>query len=224
MSRVTTPSGLSRPRAALFDWDNTLVDNWVTIREALNATLVAMGHAPWSVDETMARVRASMRDSFPKMFGDRWPEARRIFFETFEARHLETLREMEGARDLLDALGNRGVYLAVVSNKQGRFLRREADRLGWTALFGRLIGAGDASQDKPAVEPVELALAGSGVGRGGEVWFVGDTEMDMECAHAAGCMPLLIRPEPLDPRLFAGRLPAWHGAGCLDLARLVEEL
>ncbi|HEY6335247.1 MAG TPA: hypothetical protein VI113_05115, partial [Alphaproteobacteria bacterium] len=48
------PTALTRPRALLFDWDSTLVDNWRSIETALNATLVAMGHAPWTAEETRA--------------------------------------------------------------------------------------------------------------------------------------------------------------------------
>ena len=33
---------LKRPRAILFDWDNTLVDSWATIHEALNVVMTAM--------------------------------------------------------------------------------------------------------------------------------------------------------------------------------------
>ena len=29
------------PRAAIFDWDNTLVDTWPVIHESMNATLYA---------------------------------------------------------------------------------------------------------------------------------------------------------------------------------------
>ena len=39
LSRGST--ALTRPRALLFDWDSTLVDNWRSIETALNATLVA---------------------------------------------------------------------------------------------------------------------------------------------------------------------------------------
>ena len=39
---------LRRPRAILFDWDNTLVDNWVVIAEAMN---VCSGDYPPDVDE-----------------------------------------------------------------------------------------------------------------------------------------------------------------------------
>ena len=54
-------SPLRRPRAILFDWDNTLVDNWAVIHTALNAALTAMGHTPWTFADTKRRVRASAR-------------------------------------------------------------------------------------------------------------------------------------------------------------------
>jgi phosphoglycolate phosphatase len=180
------------PKAVLFDWDNTLVDNWPTIHDALNATFRAMGHPEWTLAETRERVRASLRDSFPAMFGDRWEAARDIFYSRFEARHIETLVPLPGAAELLNALHGRGVYLGVVSNKTGRYLRKEADALEWTGLFGRLVGAQDATADKPDRAPVDLALDGSGIGAGNAVWFVGDTAMDMACAHAAGCIAVLV--------------------------------
>jgi phosphoglycolate phosphatase len=215
---------LPPPRAVLFDWDNTLVDNWRTIAEAFNATLTAMGHEPWTLEETRARVRASLRDSFPKLFGERWPEAKRIYVDAFASRHLQTLKPMPNAEDLLGALGERGAWVGIVSNKTGGFLRKEVEHLGWQRHFQTVVGAGDAPNDKPAPDPVHLALDGSGIPAGREVWFVGDTEMDMECAHVSGCVPVLLNAEPADPLVYAGRLPAWQGAGCAELARFLAEL
>src|SRR5216684_1044345 len=72
-----TPIGaLRRPRAILFDWDNTLVDSWATIHEALNFLMRAMGKPEWSLAQTRERVRLSLRDAFPLHFGERWEEAR----------------------------------------------------------------------------------------------------------------------------------------------------
>jgi len=180
------------PRAVLFDWDNTLVDNWPTIHDALNATFAAMGHPAWTLAETRERVRASLRDSFPAMFGERWEAARDIFYARFEARHIETLVPLPGAQELLNALRDRGVYLGVVSNKTGRYLRKEAAALGWEGYMTRLVGAQDAARDKPDRAPVDLALTGSGIAAGRGVWFVGDTAMDMRCAHEAGCTAILV--------------------------------
>jgi phosphoglycolate phosphatase len=221
---VARGAPLPRPRAVLFDWDNTLVDNWATIAEAFNTTLTAMGHEPWTIEETRSRVRASLRDSFPKLFGERWPEAKRIYVDAFASRHLQTLKAMPHAEELLRALCERGLWVGVVSNKTGAFLRKEVAHLGWGAYFRTVIGAGDAPNDKPASDPVHLALAQSGVPAGPEVWFVGDTEMDMECAHLSGCVPVLLNSEPADPLVYAGRLPLWQGAGCADLARTLAEL
>jgi phosphoglycolate phosphatase len=169
-------------------------------------------------------VRASLRDSFPKLFGDRWPEAKRIYVEAFASRHLQTLRAMPQAEELLRTLSQRRLWVGIVSNKTGGFLRKEVEHLGWTGYFRKVIGAGDAPNDKPAIDPVHLALEGSGSPAGNQVWFVGDTEMDMECAHLSGCVPVLLNAEPADPLVYAGRLPLWQGAGCADLARALAAL
>jgi phosphoglycolate phosphatase len=73
-----TRSKSERPRAILFDWDNTLIDSWPTIHAATNVVLDAMGLPTWTLEEAKVRVRHSLRDTFPKMFGDRWEEANPI--------------------------------------------------------------------------------------------------------------------------------------------------
>jgi phosphoglycolate phosphatase len=211
------------PRAILFDWDNTLVDNWHVIAESMNAVFDAFDMPRWSLDETKARTRASLRESFPRMFGDRTKEAGRIFSDHFASRHLGELREMPGAGDLLKRLKASGTYLGIVSNKRGRFLRMEADHLGWTGHFSKLVGAADAPQDKPAIAPVELALAGSGIARGSEVWFVGDTDIDIECAVNAGCIPVLLRMEVPGVGEFAVHKPHLHFSNCNALAKRLTE-
>lgn len=213
------PSGL--PRAVLFDWDNTLVDNWGCIHAALNAALTAHGLAPWTYEETRARVRRSLRDSFPELFGARWQEARDIFYAHFEANHLEHLRPLPGAEALLQALARKGIYLAVVSNKTGRFLRAEAAALGWSGYFGALVGAGDAEADKPAPAPVHLALRPSGLVPGREVWFIGDADVDMQCARAAKCVPVLVGSACTHEMTVA---PAHQFENCLALCSLVRRL
>jgi phosphoglycolate phosphatase len=197
-----------RPRALLFDWDNTLVDSWPTIHEALNTTLAAMGHAPWTLDESKERVRLSLRDSFPTLFKERWEEARQLYLDAFRAVHLDRLRALPGVVELLDHLKGEDLYLAVVSNKTGSILRREADRLGWTGYFRRLVGATDAAADKPDAAPVAMALGGGEIAAGPDVWFVGDTAVDMQCAINSGCVPVLLGPADPADREFAQFKPA----------------
>jgi phosphoglycolate phosphatase len=159
------------------------------------------------------------------MFGERWLEARDIFYRGFSEVHLRTLRPMPGAAALLEALTASGIYLAVVSNKTGKFLRLEAAHLEWDSHFSRLIGATDAVKDKPAVEPVDLALAGSGISRGAAVWFVGDGAVDVECARNAGLTAILVGDNPtgdMAAELAAQSQEIQWVSDCFSLAALVR--
>jgi phosphoglycolate phosphatase len=215
---------LTRPRAVLFDWDNTLVDSWATIADALNLTLATFGHAPWTMAEVKTRVRKSMRDSFPKLFGDQWEAAGRVFYQRYNEIHVEKLTPITGAAEAIAELAGAGVYLAVISNKKGEFLRREAEHLGWARHFGRLVGALDAARDKPAPDPVRLALEGSGIAPGADVWIAGDADIDLECARNAGCVPILVREHPPEPGEFPSHPPARHFPDCRALSKVLESL
>jgi len=151
-----------------------------------------MGHAPWSLADVRARVRSSARETFPRLFGKRADEAMQIFFDHFTAVHLETLETLPGAAELLDVIEMKGIFRSVVSNKNGAFLRLEADKLGWDRRFTHLIGAGDAEEDKPSPAPIAMALKGSGITAGEAVWYVGDALIDIECARNAGCISVLV--------------------------------
>jgi phosphoglycolate phosphatase len=231
MSRMPlVPDGaapIRHPRAILFDWDNTLVDSWGTIHEALNFLMRAMDKPEWSMAETRERVRLSLRDAFPFHFGERWEEARDIYLGRFRAIHLDRLTALPGRERLLRALAERQVFLGIVSNKTGELLRREVAQLGWSGFFGSVVGAGDAPADKPACDPVHLALEPSGVPAGAEVWFVGDTAVDMECAQNSGCVAVLLgnaEPPEAFAREFARFAPRLFFADEAALFRSLEGL
>lgn len=209
------------PRAIVFDWDNTLVDSWATIHEALVLTFAAMGHEPWTLAETKARVRHSLRDAFPALFGDRWDEARKLYLDHFTAIHIDRLAPIVGAAELLVEARGAGFHLAVLSNKTGRILRLEAEHLGWSEHFVRLVGAGDARADKPDPVAMQFVLEGSGFA-GNDVWYVGDTALDMECAARAGCVGVLIGDGDPQDQGFARFPPQRRFADFTALGRLLR--
>lgn len=181
---------LTKPEAILFDWDNTLVDSWPTIHQALTETFEVMGHEPWTMAQTKERVHRSMRDSFPEIFKEEWQRAADLYQSNFQRVHLEMLTPLPLAAELLALLQNSDVYVAVVSNKRGDNLRKEVNHIDWGSYFEKVVGATDAEKDKPSPDPVHMALEGSGIKTGHHVWFVGDSITDMECAHNAGCYPV----------------------------------
>ena len=180
----------SRPTTLLYDWDNTLVDGWAGIAAALNAVFSVFAMPHWTAQDARARARASLRESFPSMFGPRWEEARDIFYGALTSQHLAHVRPMPGAAAALAA--GRAWPQGVVSNKSGKFLRAEVAHLGWEGYFGAVIGAGDAAADKPDAAPIRLALGRLGAPADRSVWYLGDTALDMQAARAAGVTAVLI--------------------------------
>ena len=190
---------LKAPKAVLFDWDNTLVNTWPIIHAALHTTFIQMGREPWTFEMVKQRVSRSMRDSFPVIFGDDWQRAADIYQQSFRAIHLQRLAALPGAEDTLQLLATLPVYVAVVSNKKGANLRKESDHIGWNKYFTKLVGADDTARDKPFPEPVISAMDGSGFKPGADVWFIGDSVVDMEVAHVTGCVPVWYGELPAEP-------------------------
>lgn len=180
------------PTAILFDWDNTLVDTWKTIFYAMNDTLLAFGLEPWAEEFALANIQRSGQEAFPKWFGDQAREAQIFFYRLVEEDNLQGLNPMPGAKAVLEVLAQKGVPIGIVSNKRGAYLRKEVAYLGWQDYFGVLVGAGDAARDKPAADPVLLALQSLKIPASQQVWMVGDAPVDWDCALAAGCQPIAI--------------------------------
>ena len=181
---------MTRPTLLLYDWDNTLVDGWAGIAAALNVAFDAFALPRWTAADTRARARASVRDTFPAMFGAEWERARDIFYRSLEGEHLHHVAPMPGAAEALAA--GAAWPQGVVSNKAGKFLRAEVVHLGWAPHFGAVVGAGDASADKPDPAPIVLALDRLGYTADMSVWYLGDTALDMETARAAGVTAVLV--------------------------------
>ncbi|MFV3130094.1 HAD family hydrolase [Niveispirillum sp. KHB5.9] len=212
------------PRAVLFDWDNTLITNWRCVHASINAALRAFSLPEWTLEESYGRVRKSLRDSFPEIFGEEWPMARDIFYAHFQENHLQFTDVLPGAEEMLRTLHGLGIRLGVVSNKTGRFLRAEADMLGWTPLFDALVGATDAVADKPDPAPVHLALKPMGFEPGPDIWFVGDADVDMEIAHRTGLTPILVGDTPHVGDGLGRFPPALCLEGCAAISSLAARI
>ena len=180
------------PKAILFDWDNTLVDTWRVAYDAINVALKALHLKPLTPEEFWKQPHLSLRDASRNLFGDSFEEGERIFYEAVKKLHLQDLVTLEGAEPLLHALKTRGIYMGVVSNKDGTLLRKEVHHLGWNDHFHQIIGSRDVEEDKPSHLPVLAALQTSTVLPSYDVWFVGDSIVDVHCARASGCVPIVV--------------------------------
>lgn len=207
------------PRAILFDWDNTLVDTWSVAFKGINAALEAVGRLPITIEEFWQRPHHSMRDAAVELFGDSFERGERVFYETVEKIHLQEVKALLGAEHLLDNLKARGIYLGIVSNKEGSYLRKEVHHLGWKSYFREIVGARDAKEDKPSALPVLAALKDSKINPSHEVWFVGDSIVDVHCARASGCVPIVV-----GIGVASQQEDIVHAKDCQGLAQLITSL
>ncbi len=181
------------PSAVILDWDNTLVDSWGAIAEAINYVRVKFGLPFWTQVEILANCTRSARDAFPEWFGDRWEEAWQDYYSHFEKTRMKLgLTPLPEAETFLKYLKEKKIPAVVVSNKSNHYLRDESKQLGWDHYFASIAGAHDAPKDKPEREHPDYALKLAGLKAGADIWFIGDSETDVVCARNVGCTPILI--------------------------------
>jgi phosphoglycolate phosphatase len=187
---------LKKPKIVLFDWDNTLVDSWGKLHKSINHTFSAFGLPEWSLDETKEKMHLSLKDCFPSMFGNDWLKAKDLYYDSYKVRFADIkVQCLDNTENTLKILKENNIPIGLVSNKNGNILRTEVTALNWDNYFEAVVGSTDALRDKPHPEPALLALSKiSTKVEPGDVWFVGDTIVDVECALNSGCYPIYFGP------------------------------
>lgn len=219
---------LTTPHTLLYDWDNTLVDTWPVIHQALTETFAAFGMEPWSMEQVKSHVARSMRDAFPDLFGERAEEAGELYIAAYRRYQFAWLKPLPGVLELLEAQAALPLKIGVVSNKRNTLLNAEIEHLGWGKYFDVIIGAGDAAHDKPDAAPALLALSRLGIAPAKEVWFIGDSNADLECAHNAALTPILYgelieKEHDPDKQFYRGWGYAAYAAEHGELLGLIEQ-
>jgi len=170
-------------RAALFDWDGTLVDSaeasyrcYVRLFESFGIAFDRMSFEK-SYSPNWYRTYAAL--GLPQVH---WAEAdgRWLRFYAEESSEL-----VLGARESLGRIRGRGLSLGLVTSGDRERVARELVSLELHPLFGAIVCGEDTKQRKPAPEALLLALSRLQVGPQ-EAAYVGDSPEDVEMARAAG--------------------------------------
>ena len=176
-------------KAVLYDMDGTLLDTLEDLCDSTNHALAQMGYPLRGIEE----IRRFIGNGAEKQIRRAVPEG------TSEGKIMETLaafrayyqdhcqiktKVYDGLLDVLSELKEKGVKMAVVSNKPDaavKKLSREyfGDRLDYA------IGPSDGVRCKPYPDMAEEALKALGVEKKDAV-FVGDSEVDVQTGLNAG--------------------------------------
>jgi phosphoglycolate phosphatase len=182
-------------RAILFDLDGTLLDTLADIAESANHVLAAEGYPTHPIDA----YRDFIGDGLVRLFGRVLPGdgrgadtiARCVghFRETYAENWNVRTRPYDGVADLLDALGARGLTMAILSNKPHAFARRCVDAYLAAWHFQAVLGQRDGVPPKP--DPAgALEVAGRLEVPPERFVYLGDTPTDVQTARTAGMHPV----------------------------------
>ena len=180
------------PKAILFDWDNTLVNNWEPIFIAYKETLKKLGLKKKSRGEIIKNAKYSLRETFPRVFKDDWKKAKKIFYVVFKKIHLQKIKPIPKVEKILKIIKEKKITCGVITNKDGNVLRKEINKLGWKKYFKILVGANEAKKDKPSKYPLLLALNKISLKPNRNIWYVGDNDIDVEFAKKNKCSSIFI--------------------------------
>ena len=166
--------------------DGTLVDHFGTIFRCYEYAAKALGKSPPTYDEVKRAVGGSMPVTIKAFFEEESLEAAKAhWIKRFDEIHLEGVHVLDGARELIRELKNRGFRLAVFTNKNGKHTRNIIHSLGLREAFSLILGAGDTEFRKPQPELSSYALNQLGC-MPDEALLIGDSPFDIESAKCVG--------------------------------------
>ncbi|WP_427968859.1 HAD hydrolase-like protein [Altererythrobacter sp.] len=184
-----------------FDLDGTLLDTHQDLGAAVNHALKLGGFDPVPVDSSkdligggakiMLARAVERQGGMPK---DEFHALYKQMLGYYAEHNAVHTRPYPGAETMLDNLAQRGVRIAVVTNKFEGFARDILTQLDLIDRFETVIG-GDTlgkGRAKPAPDPVLEAQDRCGAKRqGGRFAFVGDSSYDVKAARAAN-VPVVV--------------------------------
>ncbi len=169
----------------LFDLDGTVVDSGAIILASMRHATRTVLEREFADHELMASVggpglEAQMRALAP----DRVEELVRAYREHNEPLH-DDLRSFDGIGEVLVRLKDEGRRLGIVSAKRRSTVELAFARVPLGHLFDVIVGGDETERQKPAPEPLLLALDRFAA-KPSDAAYVGDSPYDMQAARAAG--------------------------------------
>ncbi|RJX33037.1 MAG: phosphoglycolate phosphatase [Oxalobacter sp.] len=191
---------LSGIRAAIIDLDGTMVDTALDFHAAVNRMREELSLAPQDIELIRTfvgkgfvhLVRSSLGVDLSEAALERiFPKARDSFLRHYETVNGEWSRLYPEVMQGLEAMREKGLKLACVTNKQAVFALPLLEKMGVHTMFD-VIYPGDAlPQKKPDPMPMLAVFERFGL-QPREVVAIGDSINDSEAARAAGCWVLAV--------------------------------
>ncbi len=167
----------------VFDWDGTLADTCLLISSAYEHTSKTLGTKIYSYDEIKNLTSTIQnKDILKYVYGEKENEAKKVFYNYVRKNHVDKLKPVCGAKNLLEFCCENNLKVFLITNKKRELLIKEMEKLGFEKFFANVVAAGDFSQDKPHPMATK-ALFGTSLPKAESILVVGDGEADWKTAR-----------------------------------------
>lgn len=179
-------------KACIFDLDGTLTNTLESMTYSVNLTLEEMGLSKITKDQCRLFVgngaRVLMEKSL-KAAGDtdasRIEEGMEIYGRIFDRNCTYHVTLYEGIPEMLKALKDKGIHLAVLSNKPDRQTVKVVKAIFGEELFDYAQGQKEGIRRKPEPDGVWYLIEQMHVSKE-ECLYIGDSEVDAATGRNAG--------------------------------------
>ena len=179
-------------KAVIFDLDGTLSDSIHSIKYCADQALAPYGYGPFSEEQYKYFVGDGAANLIRRALaaggdtqGTHFEEAFAKYKEIFRVHCMYRVTPYDGIRELLASLKDRGVKIAVLSNKPHAETINVIESLFGRGYFDVIQGQKENVAIKPSPEGVfqiltQMELAAS------DILYLGDTSTDMKTGKSAG--------------------------------------
>lgn len=179
-------------QCCIFDLDGTIINTLHSLKKSVDETMKVLGFQ--TVDED--HIRYFVGDGYKKLiertllyFGDsgltRYEEALSVYEEKFREYCLYQMEPYPGMPEFLRMLKEKGVKIAVVTNKAHDRAVECVETVYGKGFFDRITGEGRGVKCKPDPEGALMTAKALGVAVS-ECLYFGDTNTDMKTGKNAG--------------------------------------
>lgn len=179
-------------KAVIFDLDGTLTNTLADIAAAMNRALRLHGLPEWQQDAYRYLVGNGAKVLSERCVRDRQelaPAVRQTYQAYYETHNLVQTKPYDGVPEMLAALAARGLRLAVLSNKPDADTKAVVRHFFPDVPFAAVRGQVEGVPVKPDPAGALAVAAELGV-QPAECLYLGDTDVDMRTAAAAGMYPI----------------------------------
>ncbi|MDP3559262.1 MAG: HAD-IA family hydrolase [Legionellaceae bacterium] len=170
----------------VFDWEGTIRDSYGHLWHILKQQAEELGLPPFSKEPALPYLNAGIKIFLKKLFPTLSPEQLQLLQEHVQAATPHVAPQVflvDGVTDLIQTLHAQGILLAIATNKNFQNLQRDLDITQLQPYFSCIRTAGQ-TQPKPNPQMLSEIMQFYHVAPE-KTLMIGDTNTDLEMAHAA---------------------------------------